>query len=560
MENVKTSSHLPNDSIHTEARSRVRAEAPERPTRRPVVWVVALNLAVIAAAAITLVLTQRVFDVQSSQAATAESRFVTTEWALLKEIQDRTEQILLEKDREIASLRELQASIADRPELADESERIRTALTRAYAERETILQARLSGSSEALAQAVSRIEQEGQASELGDDRAPADAIGPTGVGLAVDEQIISSEDSATLAWFRQVVDQLRFGRTEAAQIRLVTDGQTSEVLRPSDYDRLVGLVTLIERQNTFLDTIAALEQELDTRDAEIEEQNRRTGAVLAQLSQARERIATLEQNVTALEERTLTEEQAVAVRSEMTRALSALTTERARSAELERALTAAESERARLGEQLQTISDELAAAQESLATRSAELEASATQLQTAQDALEDAELAFERLLTDKDEAVAEALATATQETFEATELLLDYLAGTGLENPEDTRSRILAFWEESQRYQELLTRARRLAEAGVADGRNDLPQARLVGVVTSLGDDDMLVESLTDVPTSEGTTMEIRSSEGAQPGQLLATARVTGVVGDLIQAALTTRPGIPRVRDLAYVVVMPERE
>jgi DNA repair exonuclease SbcCD ATPase subunit len=558
MERVETGLEPATEKIRSEARTRATVEPAEQAGRKPVIAVIALNLAVIAAAATALFLTQRVFKEQSAQAATAESRFVTTEWALLQEIQDRTEQILLEKDREIASLRALQASLAGRPELAEEAARVRLSLARAYAERETILQARLSGSDEALAEAVRRIEQT-ESRQVGpdDDR---DTTTVNESDLPVDEQLISSDDSATLAWFRQIVDQLRFGRSDSAQLRLTTDGLESQVLRQSDYDRLLGLVTLVERQNTFLDAIAALERELDARDAEIARQDRRNRIAVSELSDARQRIETLELSVESLQSRTLTEEEAISIRSEMEDTLALLATERERSTQLERALDDARTEQTELYESLGAVRAALQEAERTVAVRNQELQQANQQIGTARSALADAEQAFAQLQLENDEAVAAALASATEQTYEATELLLDYLSGAGLEDADANRERILEFWEESQRYQELLTRARRLAIAGIDTERDDLPRARLVGVVTTLNETSVLIESLTDVAAVEGTSLELRSSEGIQPGELIAKATVSAVAGDLIQAELTSRSGTLRERDLAYVVLMPERE
>ncbi len=388
-----------------------------------------------------LVATRQAFRRQSLEAATRESRFVTTEWGLLRELQQRTQRVLREKDREIASLRELQASLAGRPELADEAERVRLALLQAYAERETVLQGQLSGSGEELAQAVRSV-------EAGNESALA--------------EMITENDPQTLAWYRQIVDLLRTGSPDSAQVRLETTGRNSSLLPEADFTRLLGLVTIVDRQEAFLESIRALERELDRRDLQ---------------------IAGLESDL------------------------------RERADEIERSVRRIRS----LEEQLATV---------------VELQAE----------------------------LAGAFEQATDQTFSAVEQLLDYLSGARIPDLEETRTQILTYWANSQRFQELVTRSRRLATNGVAAGRGDLPEPRLIGIVTDVREQTLLIESLTDIPAVAGTPVEIRSPEGVQPGSLIGRAEIAVVTGDLISATLGEQARSPRARDLVYVVIAPSAD
>ena len=448
--------HQQREEIHSQALRRARpSQAGKRRTSRALISILSLHLVLVLLSGVTLLATRQAFRRQSLEAATRESRFVTTEWALLRELQQRTQRVLREKDREIASLRELQASLAGRPELADEAERVRVALLQAYAERETVLQAQLSGSGEELAQAVRSVE--------------------TGTESALAE-MITENDPETLAWYRRIVDLLRTGRPDSAQVRLETTGRNSSLLPENDFTRLLGLVTIVDRQEAFLESIRALERELDRRDLQ---------------------IAGLESDL------------------------------RERADEIERSVGRIRS----LEEELATVVDE----------RLTPLEAQALRVEL------QAELAG-------------AFEQGTDQTFSAVEQLLDYLSGARVPDLEETRTQILTYWANSQRFQELVTRSRRLATNGVAAGRDDLPEPRLIGIVTDVREQTLLIEGLTDIPAVAGTPVEIRSSEGVQPGSLIGRAEIAAVTGDLISATLGEQSRSPRARDLVYVVIAPSAD
>lgn len=434
--------HQQREEIHSQALRRARpSQAGKRRTSRALISILSLHLVLVLLSGVTLLATRQAFRRQSLEAATRESRFVTTEWALLRELQQRTQRVLREKDREIASLRELQASLAGRPELADEAERVRVALLQAYAERETVLQAQLSGSGEELAQAVRSVE--------------------TGTESALAE-MITENDPETLAWYRRIVDLLRTGRPDSAQVRLETTGRNSSLLPENDFTRLLGLVTIVDRQEAFLESIRALERELDRRDLQ---------------------IAGLESDL------------------------------RERADEIERSVG-----------RIRSLEEELATV--------VELQAE----------------------------LAGAFEQGTDQTFSAVEQLLDYLSGARVPDLEETRTQILTYWANSQRFQELVTRSRRLATNGVAAGRDDLPEPRLIGIVTDVREQTLLIEGLTDIPAVAGTPVEIRSSEGVQPGSLIGRAEIAAVTGDLISATLGEQSRSPRARDLVYVVIAPSAD
>ncbi|HKJ85510.1 MAG TPA: hypothetical protein VKA06_05510, partial [Spirochaetia bacterium] len=202
---------------------------------RPRKWFVVIggvNAILLLVVVIVVLATRGIYDTRAAEVTDAESRFVTTEWRILRELQQRTDRVLREKDREIQLLRQVQQSMRERDATEEEYAQVRLQLQQAYAQREAILQARLSAPQSELETIVSDIEQTTR-SEIAEEIA-VDPDTPT-------VETMGAGDSRSLAWYRRVIDDLRVGRTRDALELLEVSGSEASTLLTSDYDRLYSL-------------------------------------------------------------------------------------------------------------------------------------------------------------------------------------------------------------------------------------------------------------------------------------------------------------------------------
>ncbi len=90
------------------------------------------------------------FQHQTSDIAAEEARFVTTEWHLLRELHEQTQEQLLAKEQEIAELRLRYLQLTEDDSTAHEREEIETQLRRAEEERDALIARRLQAATEAV--------------------------------------------------------------------------------------------------------------------------------------------------------------------------------------------------------------------------------------------------------------------------------------------------------------------------------------------------------------------------------------------------------------------------
>jgi hypothetical protein len=102
----------------------------------------ALDLALLAGVVLLLWGVDRGFRRQAEIAALKDNRFLTTEWRLMRELKERTDQELRDKDREIDVLRQQYLRLKGSGSSADLLADIEAAMARAESERAAILSAR----------------------------------------------------------------------------------------------------------------------------------------------------------------------------------------------------------------------------------------------------------------------------------------------------------------------------------------------------------------------------------------------------------------------------------
>ncbi|MFW6337914.1 MAG: hypothetical protein ACOC25_03230 [Alkalispirochaetaceae bacterium] len=163
------------------------------------------------------------------------------------------------------------------------------------------------------------------------------------------------------------------------------------------------------------------------------------------------------------------------------------------------------------------------------------------------------------------EAVSEAREhgreTGETQALSWSRLLLDYLAGEQIDSPEAARQRLIDLWEEEEEYRELIVQAQRLANAGIAEGRNDLPSQLLVGYVRSIYGEIAEVEVLTDVTLSPGDSVQIRQRSDIPPGGLVVEAAVLQQRGNTMRIRIEAGAyNTPRTNQLVYVSSSYRRE
>lgn len=103
-----------------------------------------LNLFLVCLSTATIFFSDGYFRRRTQEAALGDNRFLTTEWRILRELKDRTDRILQEKDREIDELRLRYQTLKRQKASTNLLEALESELRRAEAEREAILAARFS--------------------------------------------------------------------------------------------------------------------------------------------------------------------------------------------------------------------------------------------------------------------------------------------------------------------------------------------------------------------------------------------------------------------------------
>jgi hypothetical protein len=118
-------------------------DRPQAANRRPDVAFFAINLAIVLGAALFLAAQDGAYRSRIRAETLRDSKFLTTEWRLMRELKERTDRELRDKDREIAELRLRYRSFKDAGSSAELLASIEKEMRRAEAEREAILAARL---------------------------------------------------------------------------------------------------------------------------------------------------------------------------------------------------------------------------------------------------------------------------------------------------------------------------------------------------------------------------------------------------------------------------------
>jgi len=107
------------------------------------VFPVVSNLLLILCTAMLLWLASSIYHERIREVSLNENRFLTTEWHLLQELKEQTDQQLTEKDREIADLRRQYSQLQLHAQSPRELEELQAKLRQAEAERQEIFTQRL---------------------------------------------------------------------------------------------------------------------------------------------------------------------------------------------------------------------------------------------------------------------------------------------------------------------------------------------------------------------------------------------------------------------------------
>ena len=144
------------------------------------VFPVIANAALILVAAIVLSAAAVQYRGSVRETTRAETRFVTTEWQLLRELKEETDRLLEEKEREIAVLRRRYLELRGQDGTTSEQELIEAQLREAEGDRDELLSARIDRSMALL------FEPDDEA-DLGDDpRSPEDGGRQTAIREVLD--------------------------------------------------------------------------------------------------------------------------------------------------------------------------------------------------------------------------------------------------------------------------------------------------------------------------------------------------------------------------------------
>ena len=144
------------------------------------VFPVIANAALILVAAIVLSAAVVQYRGSVRETTRTETRFVTTEWQLLRELKEETDRLLEEKEREIAVLRRRYLELRGQDGTTSEQELIEAQLREAEGDRDELLSARIDRSMALL------FEPDDEA-DLGDDpRSPEDGGRQTAIREVLD--------------------------------------------------------------------------------------------------------------------------------------------------------------------------------------------------------------------------------------------------------------------------------------------------------------------------------------------------------------------------------------
>lgn len=542
-----------------------------------------LNIGVVAVTAVVVSLSWTLSARQSREAVSYESRFVTAEWQLLVAVKSRTERLLQSKDREIALLRqrylEFDRSTDDAVALRRREE-LASLIDRAYAERQAILSDWLSIGTEEHGVAERPLSDAQEPEAIEDSREALEPSAEDSDGAEIVEVLpkLPSTESRSVWWYRQIIDDLRAEGPQTARARL----EAADELPAGDITRLELLITLVQQYEELSEfqgeievallrtdsqlaiTEDALEQvtaELEKTEEEAALARERAADRLAELEGERARFeAELADQTAALR---VVDGEIVSARTRIEGLEELLASEREQAdadrRELAAQLVQAEAARQRFAEESTALEQRLALVSEQVDA----LKSRRNALETERDELE-AEIgayvelvaltAMQRFAAGREEGFAAALRQAQQ--------LLDYLAGVDLADPSQARERLVEAAGANESFRELVFRANRLGVEGTAAERGDLPQPRLVGIITSVEEDLLIAEAITSTEIEPGDRVDIRSREGVQPGELLGSAELIARVDTLLQLRVTQpAPESQWVRnDLVYVTdELPER-
>ncbi|MBL8967220.1 MAG: hypothetical protein JNG85_09425 [Spirochaetaceae bacterium] len=115
----------------------------KRTNKKHDVAVVAINLAILVGAACFLTVQDAAFKRREKTESLRENRFLTTEWRLMRELKERTDRELREKDREIAELNLRYRRFRESGSSSELLAAIEEEMRRAEAERQSILSSRI---------------------------------------------------------------------------------------------------------------------------------------------------------------------------------------------------------------------------------------------------------------------------------------------------------------------------------------------------------------------------------------------------------------------------------
>lgn len=497
---------------------------------------------------------------QTTSAIRFESRFITAEWRLLAELKERTDRILEAKDREITFLRSRLLSLVRKGASDTERRSIISQLEQAYVERNEIMDLRINPPPVVLEQSPAA---EGSTADQTPGPEVVDELIESSRFQVSDDsfqpEVLSPGENPALAWYRRVLGDLTALGPQTASRRLARApggvGGLSErdrttlsdlVDRARDRQELRERLTTLDRELAqarsrmaqLREVVASLEEELVEARVAVAESEQRESRLLSELGQAeasaeedREANRALRGEIASARDRRI-EAEAAARRAR-------LEAEQARS-EAEQARTAAEEARMEVTTLSEALSETL--------DRAEELE---RRLAAVPGELEEAE----------SDAREQGRETGETQALAWSRLLLDYLAGQQIDSPEAARQRLINLWEEEEKYRELIVQAQRLANAGIAEGRDDLPSQLLLGYLRSISGETAEVEILTDVTLSPGDSVQIRQRSDIPPGGLVAEATVLQRRGNSMQIRIEQDPQEPpKPNQLVYISGSPRRE
>lgn len=227
----------------------MKQENPDRQARRLDVPLLALNVVLVVFTAAILIWGNVYYSDRVRAATFKENSFLTTEWRLLKEMKERTDRLLQDKDREIAALRgqydRLQKSSASLEQLAE----LETQLRRAESEREGILAARYGAVAAAAVPQASELQEAvdagSDAMNPGPDGPEAadsarDASGPAEAGplaaapASVVSALVPSDDGPVAQLLKERIRSLEVELAAGKKDEAALEGEVSSLRRRLD--------------------------------------------------------------------------------------------------------------------------------------------------------------------------------------------------------------------------------------------------------------------------------------------------------------------------------------